>query len=176
MRNVAGAWRRRRRLVRMVRRAGRRWAARTTSHAYASACSSRTSMVRECRPPAREPTRFWLARRSTMATSTLANANSAASISPVGPPPAITTACSVTASLRPASRSTLPTRSGGSTSDGGRDHCQQQVKARRKAGGGVEHEHQGASYHPRPLGFGRGVVHRYPVVSAGRPASWTSTR
>ncbi len=52
-------------------------------------------MVRECRPPAREPTRSWLARRSTMATSTPANANSPANISPVGPPPAITTACSV---------------------------------------------------------------------------------
>src|SRR5882672_6777058 len=52
-------------------------------------------MVRECRPPAREPARSWLARRSTTATSTPANANSPASISPVGPPPAITTACSV---------------------------------------------------------------------------------
>ena len=52
-------------------------------------------MVRECRPPAREPTRSWLARRSTMATSTPANASSPANISPVGPPPAITTACSV---------------------------------------------------------------------------------
>ena len=52
-------------------------------------------MVRECRPPAREPGRSWLARRSTMATSTPANANSPANISPVGPPPAITTACSV---------------------------------------------------------------------------------
>ena len=41
---------------------------------------------------ARVPTRSWLARRSTMATSTPANASSAASISPVGPPPAITTA------------------------------------------------------------------------------------
>src|ERR687898_3324391 len=60
-------------------------------------------MVRECRPPAREPARSWLARRSTMATSTSANANSPASISPVGPPPAITTACSVIATLRPAS-------------------------------------------------------------------------
>ena len=55
-------------------------------------------MVRECRPPAREPGRSWLARRSTMATSTPANASSPASISPVGPPPAITTACSVTES------------------------------------------------------------------------------
>ena len=58
-------------------------------------------MVRECRPPAREPGRSWLARRSTMATSTPANANSPANISPVGPPPAITTGCSVTATLRP---------------------------------------------------------------------------
>src|SRR6266508_2069718 len=55
---------------------------------------SRTSMVRECRPPAREPMRSWLARRSTMATSTPANASSPANISPVGPPPATTTACS----------------------------------------------------------------------------------
>src|SRR5215204_3009669 len=69
---------------------------------------SRTSMVRECRPPAREPARSWLARCSTMATSTPANANSAASISPVGPPPAITTACSVIATLRPASRRSPP--------------------------------------------------------------------
>src|SRR6266550_87045 len=36
-----------------------------------------------------------------MATSTPANANSPANISPVGPPPAITTACSVIATLRP---------------------------------------------------------------------------
>src|SRR2546430_2165641 len=55
---------------------------------------SRTSMVRECRPPAREPGRSWLERRSTMATSTPANANSPANISPVGPPPATTTAFS----------------------------------------------------------------------------------
>src|SRR5882672_2555284 len=48
-------------------------------------------MVRECRPPAREPARSSLARRSTMATSTRANASSPANISPVGPPPAITT-------------------------------------------------------------------------------------
>src|SRR5919201_1853896 len=60
-------------------------------------------MVRACRPPAREPTSSWLGRRSTMATSTSANANSPASISPVGPPPAITTRCSVMATLRPAS-------------------------------------------------------------------------
>ena len=65
-------------------------------------------MVRECRPPAREPARSWLARRSTMATSTPANANSPANISPVGPPPAITTACSVSATLRPASRCATP--------------------------------------------------------------------
>src|SRR5918992_4351061 len=58
-------------------------------------------MVRECRPPAREPGRSWLERRSTIATSTPANANSPANISPVGPPPAITTACSVIATLRP---------------------------------------------------------------------------
>ena len=51
-------------------------------------------MVRECRPPARKPIRSWLARRSTMATSTPANANSPANISPVGPPPATTTAWS----------------------------------------------------------------------------------
>jgi hypothetical protein len=70
----------------------------------------------------------------------------------------------------------FPPRSGGSTSDGERDHRQQRVKARQKAKGGVEHERQGACQHPRPLGFDRGVVHRYPVVSAGRPASWTSTR
>src|SRR3954464_7089873 len=50
-------------------------------------------IVRECRPPAREPGRSWLARRSTTATSTPANANSPANISPVGPPPATTTAC-----------------------------------------------------------------------------------
>jgi hypothetical protein len=46
-----------------------------------------------CKPPAREPIRSWLARRSTIATSTPANASSPANISPVGPPPAITTAC-----------------------------------------------------------------------------------
>ena len=43
------------------------------------------------------------ARRSTIATSTPASASSPASISPVGPPPAITTACSVTI-RRPVSR------------------------------------------------------------------------
>src|ERR1700733_4297954 len=51
-------------------------------------------MVRELRPPAREPASSWLGRRSTMATSTPANANSPASIRPVGPAPVITTACS----------------------------------------------------------------------------------
>src|SRR5215471_8051562 len=49
-------------------------------------------MVRECRPPEREPASSWLVRRSTMATSTRASASSPANISPVGPPPAITTA------------------------------------------------------------------------------------
>src|SRR3954469_13675559 len=51
-------------------------------------------MLRECRPPARAPRRSWLARRSTMATSTPTNANSPASISPVGPAPTIKTATS----------------------------------------------------------------------------------
>jgi hypothetical protein len=55
-------------------------------------------------PPAREPLRSWLARRSTMTTSTPANANSPANISPVGPPPTITTACSVIATLRQSRR------------------------------------------------------------------------
>src|SRR3954464_2583358 len=53
-------------------------------------------MVRDRSPRAREPSRSWPARRSTMATSTPANASSPASISPVGPAPAMTTACSVT--------------------------------------------------------------------------------
>ena len=66
-------------------------------------------MVRECRPPARKPGRSWLARRSTMATSTPAYASSPANISPVGPPPAITTACSVIATLRLASHRSPPT-------------------------------------------------------------------
>src|SRR5262249_20306746 len=57
-------------------------------------------MVRECNPPAREPTRSWLSRRSTIATSTPANASSPANIIPVGPPPAITTAWSLIAMLR----------------------------------------------------------------------------
>src|SRR5882724_7430704 len=59
-------------------------------------------MVREWRPPAREPARSGLVRRSTMATSTPANASSPANISPVGPPPAITTACSVIGTLQSA--------------------------------------------------------------------------
>src|SRR5215208_2513382 len=67
-------------------------------------------MVRECRPPARKPARSWLARRSIMATSTPTNASSPANISPVGPPPAITTACSVIAALRPVSRRSPPAR------------------------------------------------------------------
>src|SRR5713101_6956953 len=54
-------------------------------------------MMRECRLPAREPATSWLTRRSTMATSTRESASSAANISPVGPPPAITTACVVMA-------------------------------------------------------------------------------
>src|SRR6185436_675714 len=58
-------------------------------------------MVRECRPPAREPGSSWLARRSTMATSTPANASSPANIIPVGPPPAITTVCSATLRASP---------------------------------------------------------------------------
>src|SRR5512132_2950524 len=51
-------------------------------------------MVRDWRPPARELSSSWLARRSTIATSIPASASSAASIIPVGPPPATTTACS----------------------------------------------------------------------------------
>src|SRR5256714_15252663 len=51
-------------------------------------------MVRECRPRERELSSSKLARRSTMTTSIPANVSSAASIIPVGPPPAITTACS----------------------------------------------------------------------------------
>src|SRR5262245_52828463 len=50
-----------------------------------------------CSPPARKPARSWLSRRSTMATSTRANASSAANISPVGPPPTMTTSCSIMA-------------------------------------------------------------------------------
>jgi hypothetical protein len=58
---------------------------------------SSTSIVRECRPPDRDPSRSWLVRRSTMTTSIPANTSSPADMSPVGPPPAITTACSVIA-------------------------------------------------------------------------------
>src|ERR1700674_1563674 len=52
-------------------------------------------MVRECRPRERGLSSLKLARRSTMTTSVPANVSSAASIIPVGPPPATTTACSV---------------------------------------------------------------------------------
>src|ERR1700686_3452419 len=52
-------------------------------------------MVREWRPRERGLSSLKLARRSTMTTSVPANVSSAASIIPVGPPPAITTACSV---------------------------------------------------------------------------------
>src|SRR6202162_1513602 len=58
-------------------------------------------MVRACRPPARERSGSGVARRSTMTTPPSARALSAASIIPVGPPPAITTACSVITTLRP---------------------------------------------------------------------------
>src|SRR3979409_1700513 len=51
-------------------------------------------MVRECRPLERELSSLKLARRSTMRTPVPASVSSAASIIPVGPPPAITTACS----------------------------------------------------------------------------------
>src|SRR5438477_2621493 len=51
-------------------------------------------MVRECRPRERELSSLKLRRRSTMRTSVPASVSSAASIIPVGPPPAITTACS----------------------------------------------------------------------------------
>ena len=51
--------------------------------------------MRAWSPPAREPSTSWLGRRSTTTTSMPANASSAANISPVGPPPATTTACSV---------------------------------------------------------------------------------
>src|SRR6202171_3550934 len=55
---------------------------------------SSISMVRECRPLERELSSLKLGRRSTMRTSVPASVSSAASIIPVGPPPAITTACS----------------------------------------------------------------------------------
>src|SRR4051812_9932835 len=67
-------------------------------------------MVREVRPPARVPARSWLSRRSTIATSMPASANSPANIRPVGPPPAITTACSVMPT--PRNSSTIPVRHG----------------------------------------------------------------
>src|SRR4051794_4507867 len=51
-------------------------------------------MVRECRPRERELSSLTQGRRSTMRTSVPASVSSAASIIPVGPPPAITTACS----------------------------------------------------------------------------------
>src|ERR1700687_6472908 len=51
-------------------------------------------MVRECRPLERELSSLKLGRRSTMRTSVPASVSSAASIIPVGPAPAITTACS----------------------------------------------------------------------------------
>src|SRR5205807_8388815 len=51
-------------------------------------------MVRECRPLERELSSLKLARRSTMRTSVPASVSSAASIISVGPPPAITPACS----------------------------------------------------------------------------------
>ena len=50
------------------------------------------------RPPASRSSSS-VARRSTIATSTPANASSPASISPVGPAPAITTACPVIAAI-----------------------------------------------------------------------------
>src|SRR5256885_14288945 len=50
----------------------------------------------ECSPRERELSSLKLARRSTMRTSVPASVSSAASIIPVGPPPAITTACSDT--------------------------------------------------------------------------------
>ncbi len=62
---------------------------------------SRISIVRACSPPAREPASSWLGRRSSTTASTPASASSAASISPVGPPPAITTECSVIHTLLP---------------------------------------------------------------------------
>src|SRR5689334_8888695 len=51
-------------------------------------------MVRACRPRERALSSLKLARRSTTRMSISANVSSAASIIPVGPPPAITTACS----------------------------------------------------------------------------------
>lgn len=67
-------------------------------------------MVQECRPPARAPIRSWLVRRSTTATSIPAKANSPASINPVGPPPAMITACSVSSFSNTPETSTSPLR------------------------------------------------------------------
>ena len=69
--------------------------------AVGNAALVQISMVRECRPPERELSISWVARRSTIATSTPASASSAPNIIPVGPPPAITTAWSVIAEPRP---------------------------------------------------------------------------
>src|SRR6187455_3461966 len=85
-------------------------------------------MVRACRPPAREPGRSWVARRSTTATSTPASASSPASISPVGPPPAITTSCSVNPALP-----SLPASAGDSTTRPG--SCRKPQGARYAGGG-----------------------------------------
>ena len=52
---------------------------------------SRISIVREWKPPAREPTNSDVGRRSTIDTSTPARASSPASIIPVGPLPATIT-------------------------------------------------------------------------------------
>ena len=52
-------------------------------------------MVRECSPRERELSSSKLGRRSMTRTSVPARVSSAASIIPVGPPPAITTPCSV---------------------------------------------------------------------------------
>src|SRR6202011_2300059 len=78
-------------------------------------------MVRECRPRERELSSLKLARRSTMTTSVPANVSSAASIIPVGPPPAITTACSAIhhSSFPNACRETLHHAPGLAASPGG---------------------------------------------------------
>ena len=55
-------------------------------------------MVRECRPPAREPGGLAGAPLDDAGVHA-GQANSPANISPVGPAPAITTACSVIATL-----------------------------------------------------------------------------
>src|SRR3954449_2847225 len=56
-------------------------------------------MVRACSPPERDPATSSLARRSTIIGFTPASASSPASIIPVGPAPAITTACSLIATF-----------------------------------------------------------------------------